>query len=1055
VEPLEPRRLLAGGDVDTTFGVNGRATLDASTPSDDYMSSILALPGGGFLAGHNSFVSASQDAGAFSKHLADGRLDTSFGNGGLLRLPDNWGTVGIEDMFLAGSDVIALGRGGPTGTPLVRAFSAQGSPLPASSFSFPSTGINGTPVALLPRQSSGGGYLLTTTAVYSFDSNGALFSSFGTGGGFVFPTTNGVVFRPTAFSDGPNGTLYVAGARRTVNTGQQQPAVARLTPSGALDGTFGSGGVATLTGLGVGDAVGSVAMDTSGRAVVAGKDVTASVSPGIVARLTTAGAPDNTFDGDGYRQLFPTPGYTQATAADVLIDAGGRVWVAGLHTNPSAVNHFVARLTGAGLLDTSFAGDGVQETLLPPSAGVQVWYGPPVLDQNGGLVMGIGTRPTIESFGDSTLFRITATGQRDLTFGTPGGNGTIAVAFAGFSDNRMTTGVRQPDGKLVFVGYPFAGSPRWLVGRLNADGTPDTGFGAGGIVQLDWGAFSQIPNDVKIDSSGRIVIAGWVATTTSTFPDVAIARLTPSGQPDGTFGVGGMARIRSAEETQEIGVSLGFQADGKIVVGGSVQPVLRGDRQAAVFRFNTDGSPDTTFASNGLHVVKPESDESYVGEVFVLPDGAIVAVGSEDNASFEARLFVAKLTPDGAPDGGFGPDGSGITHVTAFSDQIFLTANPVMDAAGRLYVPGTREDLVNNQRRDVGYITRLTPAGAVDRTFGTNGTATTPLRGDRDVFTALGLDPIGRLIVAAEVRTTSTENTSDLLFIRLHANGKRDTSFGAAGERQVDVAGRGDRARHVAFTGDGHMVALGESTVPATALDFSAVRLTNPTGDGTPPRMTDAVHVYDGRPPTLRLTFSEDLAGTVQATDFVLTNLATGQPVGRALTVSYDAASRRIEVTYTNQPGPLPNGNYRLLLPAGAVADAALTPTVEDSILDFFVLAGDINRDRSVNGTDFAILAANFGGTGKTYGEGDLNGDGAVNGSDFAILAGNFGRSLPAAQGVSAAAVPVSSPTPAPTRSSGASAARATGARRPILPRPAPLAARPAGRALRLGPRVR
>jgi uncharacterized delta-60 repeat protein len=1048
VERLESRRLLSGGDLDTTFGVNGRATLDAATPSDDYMSSILALPGGGFLAGHTSFVSASQDAGAFSKHLADGRLDPSFGNGGLLRLSDNWGTVGIEDMFLAGPDIIALGRGGPTGTPYVRAFSDQGSPLPASSFNFPSTGISGTPIALLPRPGSGGGYLLTTAAVYSFGPSGALVSSFGTGGGFTFPTTNGVVFRPTAFSDGPNGTLYVAGALRTVNTGAQLPAVARLISSGAFDGTFGSGGVATLPALTTSDQIGSVAMDAAGRAVVSGKDVgVGGAASGVLVRLLTSGAADTSFDGDGYRQLPPPAGFTQASAADVLIDAGGKIWVAGVYTNSTTANHFVARLTSGGLPDATFAGDGVQETVLPPSAGVQVWYGPPMLDPAaaGGLVMGIGTRPTIESFGDSTLFRITATGQRDLGFGTPGGNGTTVVAFAGASDNRMTTGVRQPDGKLVFVGYPNAGSARWLVGRLNADGAPDAGFGAGGMVQLDWGAFSQIPNDVKIDSSGRIVIAGWVATTTSTFPDVAIARLTPSGQPDGTFGIGGMARLRSAEETQESGVSLGFQADGKIVVGGSIQPVLRGDRQAGVFRFNADGSLDATFASNGRHVIKPESDDSYVGEVFVLPDGAIVAVGSEDNASFDARTFVAKLTPDGAPDGGFGPDGSGIVHVTAYGDDIFYTANPVTDAAGRLYVPGTREDFINNQRRETAYVTRLTPAGAVDRTFGTNGTTTAPLRGDRDVFTALGLDPIGRLVVAAEVRTTSTENTSDLLFVRLHANGRRDTSFGAAGERQVDVAGRGDRTRHVAFTGDGDIVALGESTVPATALDFAAVRLTNPIGDGTPPRMTDAVHAYDGRPPAVRLTFSEDIAGTVQSTDFVLTNLATGQPAGGSVTVSYDAASRRIDVTYTQQPGALPDGNYRLLLPAGAVADAAETPTVEDFSFDFYVLAGDINRDRAVNGSDFAILAGNFGRSGMTFAQGDLNGDGRVDGSDFAILAGNFGKSVPAVQALA---------TPAASASAAASPAARTGmalvgveppkrARQPVLRRRPPALPRP------------
>jgi hypothetical protein len=68
-----------------------------------------------------------------------------------------------------------------------------------------------------------------------------------------------------------------------------------------------------------------------------------------------------------------------------------------------------------------------------------------------------------------------------------------------------------------------------------------------------------------------------------------------------------------------------------------------------------------------------------------------------------------------------------------------------------------------------------------------------------------------------------------------------------------------------------------------------------------------------------------------------------------------------------------------------------------------YVLAGDINRDRFVNGSDFAILAGNFGKSGRDYSQGDLTGDGLVNGSDFAILAGRFGRSLPAVQAASVA----------------------------------------------------
>jgi hypothetical protein len=54
---------------------------------------------------------------------------------------------------------------------------------------------------------------------------------------------------------------------------------------------------------------------------------------------------------------------------------------------------------------------------------------------------------------------------------------------------------------------------------------------------------------------------------------------------------------------------------------------------------------------------------------------------------------------------------------------------------------------------------------------------------------------------------------------------------------------------------------------------------------------------------------------------------------------------------------------------------------------------GDANFDSAINGSDFALLAGNFGRAGdRTWRQGDFNGDQAVNGTDFALLAGNFGR---------------------------------------------------------------
>ena len=57
-----------------------------------------------------------------------------------------------------------------------------------------------------------------------------------------------------------------------------------------------------------------------------------------------------------------------------------------------------------------------------------------------------------------------------------------------------------------------------------------------------------------------------------------------------------------------------------------------------------------------------------------------------------------------------------------------------------------------------------------------------------------------------------------------------------------------------------------------------------------------------------------------------------------------------------------------------------------------YTLYGDANLDDVVNGTDFGILAANFGKQVSGWDKGDFNYDGVVNGSDFGLLAANFGQ---------------------------------------------------------------
>jgi hypothetical protein len=55
-------------------------------------------------------------------------------------------------------------------------------------------------------------------------------------------------------------------------------------------------------------------------------------------------------------------------------------------------------------------------------------------------------------------------------------------------------------------------------------------------------------------------------------------------------------------------------------------------------------------------------------------------------------------------------------------------------------------------------------------------------------------------------------------------------------------------------------------------------------------------------------------------------------------------------------------------------------------------IPGDANRDGMVDVGDLGILAANYGGSNKTWAQGDFNGDGLVDVGDLGILAANYGK---------------------------------------------------------------
>src|SRR5213076_2380689 len=100
----------------------------------------------------------------------------------------------------------------------------------------------------------------------------------------------------------------------------------------------------------------------------------------------------------------------------------------------------------------------------------------------------------------------------------------------------------------------------------------------------------------------------------------------------------------------------------------------------------------------------------------------------------------------------------------------------------------------------------------------------------------------------------------------------------------------------------------------------------------------------------------------------------------------------------------LADGNYRAVM--DDYSDLAGNASGPAEAWPFFVLKGDLNRDRTVSIADFVTLASNFGKTNATYSDGDVNYDGEISIADFIDLGANFNKTLaaPAAPAPQAAA---------------------------------------------------
>jgi uncharacterized delta-60 repeat protein len=348
------------------------------------------------------------------------------------------------------------------------------------------------------------------------------------------------------------GRIVVAG--NSFNGSNFDFALARYNIDGTLDSTFDGDGKAT-TPIGSGDDFGqSVAIDAVGRIVVAGISNYGSGGDFALARYNSDGSLDNTFSGDGKVTTSFGPG--EDFAWSVAIDGSGRIVLAGHSYNGSNRDIALARYNSDGSLDTSFSGDGMVTTDI---SGINDYCYCVAIDNNDSIVIAGSTAAADEDLmvarynvdgtldssfgGDGIAIAPTSSGldvaincvidasdriviaghswngsNRDFLVARFNGDGTLDASFnhngyvtttIGPSDDLAGSLAIDGSGRIVVVGGGSNGSNfDSTIVRYNDAGALDSAFDFDGKVTIAIGTGDDGFLAVLIDSTGRIVVAG-------------------------------------------------------------------------------------------------------------------------------------------------------------------------------------------------------------------------------------------------------------------------------------------------------------------------------------------------------------------------------------------------------------------------------------------------------------------------------------------------------------------------------------------------------------------
>jgi len=405
------------------------------------------------------------------------------------------------------------------------------------------------------------------------------------------------------------------------------------------------------------------------------------------------------------------------------------------------------------------------------------------------------------------------TGTLDSSFAS-GGLASIYGAIPSLVDTQSHAMALDSNNNSYLLGKSYNGiglnvsiSPG--VWKFNSAGQLDNSFNGTGMVlnttaSVDW-------NDVATDASGAVYITG--TSSTGGRYDMTLWKYKPDGTLDTGFnGTGSVFHNAGAGTAGSAGYAIKIDSTGKLWVVGHIKQSDATNRMT-LWKYNPDGTLDTSFNSTGFATFNALSDTSFGIAMTIGPDGSLYVTGQIMTENNDFDMAVWKYSSSGSPDTSFNSTGYFSHNLSSEGNRNYdLGKSIALDSQGNIIVGGYFAGLL-----DDAVIWRLTPEGALDTTFDDDGYVIYNYK----INGRLGLVSSSDKIYAITVDSDDSiyaigDNTStqfSLMILKYDNSGQLDTTFNHTGHILLSDHGGGDNftARAAVLDGESNLYAAGNA----------------------------------------------------------------------------------------------------------------------------------------------------------------------------------------------------------------------------------------------------